>query len=101
MNSFECRLPYIILDIKDFLQFILLTNSFTQIYFTLKSVFLLNDCHVVFLTFIFYIRQHNNLWKKTFKNIHQLSCFVGHPVGKSRDGLITSLFVFYDFRKIV
>ena len=20
------------------------------------------------------------MWKKTFKNIHQLSCFVGHPV---------------------
>ena len=22
----------------------------------------------------------NKLWKKTFKTIHQLSCFVGHPV---------------------
>ena len=21
-----------------------------------------------------------SIWKKTFKNIHQLSCFVGHPV---------------------
>ena len=21
-----------------------------------------------------------SVWKKTFKNIHQLSCFVGHPV---------------------
>ena len=29
---------------------------------------------------LFYIKQHNHLWKKTFKTIHQLSSFVGHPV---------------------
>ena len=22
----------------------------------------------------------NSIWKKTFKTIHQLSCFLGHPV---------------------
>ena len=25
----------------------------------------------------------NSVWKKTFKTIHQLSCFVGHPVCKA------------------
>ena len=36
VNGFECLLPYTLLDITDFFQFISLTNSFTQIYFTLK-----------------------------------------------------------------
>ena len=29
---------------------------------------------------LFSIKQLNKLWKKTFLTIHQLSCFVGHPV---------------------
>ena len=29
---------------------------------------------------LFGIKQLKKLWKKTFENIHQLSCFVGHPV---------------------
>ena len=29
---------------------------------------------------LFSIKQLIKLWKKTFKTIHQLSCFVGHPV---------------------
>ena len=40
VNGFECLLPYIILDIKDFFQFISLTHSFTQIYFTFEINFL-------------------------------------------------------------
>ena len=40
VDEWFCLLPYIILDdIKDFFQFISLTNSLTQIYFTLKSIF--------------------------------------------------------------
>ena len=35
-NSFKSLLPYIVLDIKDFLQFISLRTSFPQTYFTLK-----------------------------------------------------------------
>ena len=34
----------------------------------------------MFIIILFDIKQLNKLWKKTFKNIHQLSCFVGHPV---------------------
>ena len=39
VNSFECLLSYTVLIYKDFLQFILFKkkNSFTQIYFNLKS----------------------------------------------------------------
>ena len=36
VNSFECLLPYTVLDVKDSLQFYSLKKSFTQIYFTLK-----------------------------------------------------------------
>ena len=38
------------------------------------------DCYIVFFIILFGIKQLNKLWKKTFKNIYQLSCFVGHPV---------------------
>ena len=31
-----------------------------------------------------FINQYS-IWKKTFKTIHQLSCFVGHPVDKNND----------------
>jgi len=40
INSYECRLLYTVLDIKSFLQFILLEKSFVQKYFTLKSILL-------------------------------------------------------------
>ena len=36
----------------------------------------------MFITILFGIKQLKKLWKKTFYNIHQLSCFVGHPVYK-------------------
>ena len=38
-------------------------------------------CHIIFFVILFGIKlkQLNKLWKKTFKTIHQLSCFVGHP----------------------
>ena len=41
------------------------------------------------------IRQLNSLWKKTFKTIHQLSCFVGHPVFIEEDILKYSLTVMF------
>ena len=34
VNSFECRLPYAVLNIKGRLQFISFKKSFAQIYFT-------------------------------------------------------------------
>ena len=73
VNGFECLLPYIILDIIDFFQFISLTNSFTQISFTLKSIFYKMTAMLYFLLFSFvsknltnYGRRHLNL----FTNCH-------------------------------
>ena len=40
INSFECPLPYTVLDIKGCLQFILFKKSFAQIYFTFKLILL-------------------------------------------------------------
>ena len=53
VNGIECLLPYIIVDIKDFIQFISLTNSFTQIYFTLKSIFYKMTAMLYFFLFSF------------------------------------------------
>ena len=77
VNGFECLLPYIILDIKDFFLVYFVSKLFYQIYFTLKSIF--NKMTAIFylLLFSFVSRSLTNL---TFKTIHQLSCFVGHPV---------------------
>ncbi len=36
VNSFECRLPYTVLDIKGCWQFISFEKSFAQVYFTLR-----------------------------------------------------------------
>ena len=76
VNSFECLPQYAVLDIKEiFLYFISLkkifyTNIFyVEINFTIQYFFIL-----------FRIKQLNKLWKKTFITIHQLLCFVGHPV---------------------
>ena len=60
VNGFECLLSYIILDILDFFQFILLTNSFTQIFFTLKSIFYK-------MTAICYISNFSLLYQRTYK----------------------------------
>ena len=84
VNSFECLLTYTLLDIKDFSQFISLKDSFSQICFTLKSNLLFYECHIIFFNILFGIKQFNKLWKKTFKTIYQLSCFVGHPVVSQR-----------------
>ena len=40
INSFECRLPYAVLDIKGCLQFISFKKSFSLVYFTLKLMLL-------------------------------------------------------------
>ena len=50
----------------------------------------------MFIIILFDIKQLNKLWKKTFKNIHQLSCFVGHLVVVKR--LPSKIF---DFLKIL
>ena len=39
----------------------------------------------MFIIILLGIKQLNKLWKKTFLNIHHLSCFVGHPVCKLFD----------------
>ena len=57
VNSFECLLPYIILDIKDFLQVISLKISnifYSEINFTIIGII------------FFSIKQLKKLWKKTF-----------------------------------
>jgi len=78
VNSFECRLPYTVLHIKDFLHFTSLKNSFTQICFTLKSNLLFHECHIIFFIVLLGIKKLKKIWKKTL-----LSCFVGHPVYKT------------------
>ena len=73
VNGFKCLLPYIILDSKDFLQFISLTNSFTQIYFTLKSIFYKMTAMLYFLLFSFVLKNLTNCGrrhKKLFTNCH-------------------------------
>ena len=40
VNSFECRLPYTVLDIKGCLQFISFKNYFAQTFFTFKLILL-------------------------------------------------------------
>ena len=34
-------------------------------------------CPYVFFIILLGIKQHNKLWKKTFKTIHQMLCFLG------------------------
>ena len=66
VNCFECLLPYAVLDINDFLHFISRRKPFNQIDFTLKSILLLYDCHILFFVILFGIKQLYKLWKKTF-----------------------------------
>ena len=73
VNGFECLLPYVILDIKDFFQFISLTNSFTQIYFTLKSICYKMTAMLYFLLFSFVSKNLTNYGRrhlKLFTNCH-------------------------------
>ena len=73
VNGFECLLPYIILDIKDFFQFISLTNPFTQIYFTLKSIFYKMTTMLYFSLFSFVLKNLTNYGRrhlKLFTNWH-------------------------------
>ena len=73
VNGFECFLPYIILDIIDFFQFSSLTNSFTQIYFTLKSIFYKMTVMLYFLLFSFVFKNLTNYGRrhlKLFTNCH-------------------------------
>ena len=58
---FECLLPYTVLHIKDFSQFISLKNSFSQICFTLKSNLLFYECHIIFFYY--------SLWYQTTQQI--------------------------------
>ena len=73
VNGFECLLTYIVLDIKDFFQFISLTNSFTQIYFTLKSIFYKMTAMLYFLLFSLVWKNLTNYGRrhlKLFTNCH-------------------------------
>ena len=61
-----CRLPYTVLDFKEFLHFILLKKSFTQTYFTMKSILQKYDYHMICFIRLFGIKQLSKLWKKKF-----------------------------------
>ena len=72
-GCFESLLPYFILDIKDFFQFISLTNSFTQIYITLKSIFYKMTAMFYLLLFSFVSKNLTNYGRrhlKLFTNCH-------------------------------
>ena len=73
VNGFECLLPYIILDIINFFQFISLTNAFTQIYLTLKSIFYKMTTMLYFLLFSSVSKNLTNYGRrhlKLFTNCH-------------------------------
>ena len=75
VNGFECLLSYSILNIKDFFQFISLTNSYTQICFTLKSIFYKITAMLYFLLFPFVSKNLTNYGRrhlKLFTNCHVL-----------------------------
>ena len=80
VNSFECLLPYAVLDIKIFLQFILLKI------FLLKYILLINQFYYNMGTMkylLLFSLATNNLTyygRRHFKLFQQLSCFVGHPL---------------------
>ena len=57
-----------------------LVNSFECLLPKLKTFCTYNTCHIIHVICLFSIEQLIKLWKKTFWTIHQLSCFVGHPV---------------------
>ena len=107
VNSFECLLPYIILDIKDFFQFISLTNSFTQIYFTLKSIFYKMTAMLYFLLFSFVSKNLTNYGRrhlKLFTNCH-VSWDTLYVHSKSTSCIQTSkncsdFFSFLNFKKV-
>jgi len=61
VNSFECRLPYTVLDIKGCLLFISLKKSFAQIYFALKLILLLHDSYIIFFIIVFGIKQQQSM----------------------------------------
>ena len=69
VNSFECLLPFQVLYIKDFCSLFCFEINFIIIILP-SNVFII----------LFGIKELNKLWKQTFKTIHQLSCFLGHPV---------------------
>ena len=63
-------------------------NLFSQILkfaqYSIKLIEKLSRRHLISSSDLFVIKgftvSKNKLWKKTFKSIYQLSCFVGHPV---------------------
>ena len=62
LHNMTCRLLYTVLDIKEFL----LKKSFTQTYFTMKSILQKYDYHMICLIRLFGIKQLSKLWKKKF-----------------------------------
>ena len=80
VNSLECLLPYTVLHMKDFSQFISLKNSFSQICSTLKSNLLFYECHIIFFLFFSLVSNNfTNYGRRPFKTIYQLwkwKCFL-------------------------
>ena len=68
VNSFECRFPYTVLDIKGCLQFILFKKSFVQIY-----ILLTYDSYIIFLLLSLVLKNLTNYGRrhsKLFTNCH-------------------------------
>ena len=61
-------------------------------YFEIYFNMIWYDCHIIFFIIVFCIKQLKKLWKKTFITIHQLSCFVEHPVLDPSTYKVTTFF---------
>ena len=80
-------------------------NFVKKIFFSNKFYFKINFNIIwrpynIFII-VFGIQQLNKLWKKTFKTIHQLSCFVGHPVHNRITSRIFTVFMFRHQIKLI
>ena len=73
INGLECRLPYTVLDIKGWLQFISFKKSFAQVYFTLKLILLQYYTYIIFLLLSLVLENLTNYGRrhsKLFTNCH-------------------------------
>ena len=77
------RIVILRIDVK--FEVISFNKSFNQIYFTLQSIPLQYDCHIIFFIILFGIKQLNKLCKETFWTINQQSCFFKTPYSSLRN----------------
>ena len=83
VNSFECRLPYTVLDSKGFMQFISVKKSFAQIYFRINFsiTWLLYNISII----VFGIKQSNKIMEEDILNYLPTFMFRGTPSTKISD----------------